>query len=112
LRISGAIAARVPSLAIPDLRSVVGPDELVRCPAVQLFVEPAQALESDFRLVPRSTRATAAICARLEGLPVAIKLAAAWVRVLGVDQIVERTSTTGCEPAVRQIAMQKPAIYR
>src|SRR6266542_3339052 len=80
----------VPSLAIPDLHSIVPPDELVRFPAAQLFVERARAVQSNFDVTPRSAPVLAAICARLEGLPLAIELAAAWVRALGVEQILER----------------------
>jgi predicted ATPase len=90
LRMSGERAWRVPSLAAPDPRSSLGPDELVRYPAVQLFVQRAQAVQSDFVATPRVTPAVATICARLEALPLAIELAAAWVRALGVEQIVER----------------------
>jgi predicted ATPase/DNA-binding CsgD family transcriptional regulator len=90
LHIPGERAWRVPSLAIPDPRSIVRPDELVRYSAAQLFVERAQAVQSNFGVTPRSAPVLVAICARLEGLPLAIELAAAWVRALGVEQILER----------------------
>src|SRR6266545_1077449 len=80
----------VPSLAILDLHSIVPPDELVRFPAAQLFVERARAVQSTFGVTPRSAPVLAAICARLAGLPLAIELAAAWVRALGVEQILQR----------------------
>ena len=56
----------------------------------QLFVQRAQAVQSNFGVTPRSAPVLVAICARLEGLPLAIELAAAWVRALGVEQILER----------------------
>jgi predicted ATPase/DNA-binding CsgD family transcriptional regulator len=90
LHIPGERAWRVPSLAIPDAGSIVPPDELMRYAAVQLFVERAVAVQADFGVTPRSAPLLAAICARLEGLPLAIELAAAWVRALGVEQILER----------------------
>ena len=90
LHIPGERAWRVPSLAIPDPRSIVRHDELLQFPAVQLFVERAQAVQSNFGVTPRSAPVLVAICARLEGLPLAIELAAAWVRALGVEQILER----------------------
>jgi predicted ATPase/DNA-binding CsgD family transcriptional regulator len=90
LHIAGERAWRVPSLAIPDPHSSVPPDELVRFPAAQLFVERARAVQSNFGVTPRNAPVLAAICARLEGLPLAIELAAAWVRALGVEQILER----------------------
>lgn len=90
LRVSGEVAWRVPSLVVPDPSSILTGDDLVRYPATQLFVERAQAVQSDFVVTPRSAPVVATICARLEGLPLAIELAAAWVRALGVEQILER----------------------
>src|SRR5205807_3432862 len=57
-------------------------------------VQRAQAVQSDFGVTPRHAAVVAAICARLGGLPLAIELAAPWVRVLGVDQILERLDDT------------------
>src|SRR5262249_31870116 len=95
LHISGERAWRVPSLGIPDLHSMPRPDEIVDYPALQLFVERAQAVQSDFAVTSRhAAGVVAAICTRLEGLPLAIELAAAWVRALGVDQILERLDNT------------------
>jgi non-specific serine/threonine protein kinase len=90
LHIPGERAWRVPSLAIPDPHSIVSQDELVRYSAAQLFVERAQAAQSSFGVTPRTVPVLAAICARLEGLPLAIELAAGWVRALGAEQILER----------------------
>ncbi|HET6318621.1 MAG TPA: hypothetical protein VFG86_19370 [Chloroflexota bacterium] len=90
MHVPGERAWRVPSLAIPDPHSIVSHDELVRYSAAQLFVERAEAVQSNFGVTPRSVPVLAAICARLEGLPLAIELAAAWVRALGVEQILER----------------------
>jgi predicted ATPase len=69
LHILGERAWRVPALAIPDPRSIVRPDELARFSSAQLFVERAQAVQSNFGMTPRSAPVLAAICARLEGLP-------------------------------------------
>jgi predicted ATPase len=88
LRIAGEKTWRVPSLAVPDQRARV--DDQLRSPAVQLFVERAQATVADFSIAPPAITAIGRICRRLDGLPLAIELAAARVRTLGVAQILER----------------------
>jgi predicted ATPase/DNA-binding CsgD family transcriptional regulator len=94
LRISGERVWRVASLGIPEPLSTLLPDQVTQFPAVLLFVQRAQAVKSDFVVTSRNAAVVSAICARLEGLPLAIELAAAWVRVLGVDQILERLDNT------------------
>jgi predicted ATPase len=66
----------------------------VQYPAVQLFVQRTQAVKSDFVVTSRNAPALSAICARLEGLPLAIELAAVWLRALSVEQILERLHDT------------------
>jgi predicted ATPase/DNA-binding XRE family transcriptional regulator len=90
LRIPGEVTWRVPPLATPDPRANQGPTELLGYPAVQLFVERAQAIQPTFTLRAENARAVAAVSARLDGLPLAIELAAAWVRALGIEQLLQR----------------------
>jgi predicted ATPase/DNA-binding NarL/FixJ family response regulator len=90
LRVRSEITWRVPSLAIPDLQQDQHFDELARSPAVRLFVERAQAVQRDFELTIQNALAVAQVCAQLEGLPLAIELAAVRVRALGVEQLRER----------------------
>jgi len=90
LHISGERAWRVPSLTLPDPASHVSVEQLVRYPAVELFVKRAVEVQADFVVSPANAPVVAAVSARLEGLPLAIELAAAWVRALGVEQILER----------------------
>lgn len=90
LRIGREAAWRVPSLASPDGRADITPVNLMKYPAVRLFVERAQAVQSGFSLGPGNATATAEICARLEGLPLALELAAARVSALALSQILER----------------------
>ncbi|MDQ7842830.1 MAG: tetratricopeptide repeat protein [Armatimonadota bacterium] len=80
----------VAPLACPDPRRVYDPQDLASYPAVALFVERARTLDPAFALDARNARAVAAICAQLDGLPLAIELAAARVNVLSPQAILER----------------------
>lgn len=65
-------------------------EHLVEFASIQLFVNRAQAARPDFQLTSRNTEAVARLCARLEGLPLALELAAAWCGILSPAQILER----------------------
>jgi predicted ATPase/DNA-binding CsgD family transcriptional regulator/transcriptional regulator with XRE-family HTH domain len=90
LRIHDEITWPVPSLGVPHMQQIPSLDEIARSPAVQLFVERAQALQPAFVLTAQNASITGHICRRLDGLPLGIELAAAWLRALGVEEIVER----------------------
>src|SRR5262249_33691384 len=87
LRISGEHVWRVPSLGIAEPRSRLRPDQIMQFASSQLFVQRAQAVQKDFGVTPANAAVIVGICARVGGLPLAIELAAALVRVLGVEQI-------------------------
>lgn len=72
----------VPQLALPDLRALPTTATLLENPAVRLFVTRAQQAKADFQLIDGNARAVAEICHRLDGLPLAIEIAAARVRLL------------------------------
>ncbi|HEY7512846.1 MAG TPA: AAA family ATPase, partial [Vicinamibacteria bacterium] len=90
LRIYGEREYPVPPLAVPDPKSPPPLQELSRIPAVALFVERVVAVRPDFVLEPRVVPAVAEICARLDGLPLAIELAAARVRTLSPEAVLAR----------------------
>lgn len=87
LGVAGEHRYRVPSLTLPDDSRVSSATE---SPAVRLFVERARAVSDGFELDEGNVRDVTSICRRLDGIPLAIELAAARVRVLSPAQISER----------------------
>jgi predicted ATPase/DNA-binding CsgD family transcriptional regulator len=80
----------VPPLALPDLKQLPGMEALPQCAAVELFLRRAQAVKPDFQMSAADARAIAEICVRLEGLPLAIELAAARISVLSPQSLLAR----------------------
>jgi predicted ATPase len=90
LRVPGEVVFRVPSLGIPDPERDEEPEALLRYEAVRLFVERAQAAAPRFALDGTNAPAVARICHRLDGLPLALELAAARVDALTPDSLAGR----------------------
>ena len=93
LNVEGETLWALAPLSLPEVgRGAPLPpmDELERLEAVQLFVERATAVRPDFRLTMENAAQVAQICWRLDGLPLAIELAAARVKLLTLAQILER----------------------
>jgi len=90
LRVTGEQCYRVPSLSAPDPRRLPAGELIGAYEAVRLFVQRAQEQRPDFALDERNTRAVAEVCARLDGIPLAIELAAARTGGLGVEAIAAR----------------------
>ena len=89
LRATAEYVYRVPSLDVPD-EDTVDVHDVLRHGAVKLFVARAQAAEPRFVLDRRVAPAAAAICRHLDGLPLAIELAAARIAAFGVDGVASR----------------------
>ena len=90
LSIAGEHVYQVQPLGLPAEPGVLGARDIEANESVELFVERARAARSDFTLNDTNAPAIASICRRLDGLPLAIELAAARMNVLSPDQIVER----------------------
>jgi non-specific serine/threonine protein kinase len=90
LGITGEMAWRVPSLPVPNLQQLQPLTALEQNPAVRLFVERAAAVQPQFTLTARNSGAVARVCQRLDGIPLALELAAVQVQALTADQLASR----------------------
>ena len=90
LRLRWEHEVAVPPLGLPDLRRLPPLDELSLVPSVALFLERAQAVTPEFRLTDANAAAIAEICVRLDGLPLALELAAARVKLFSPASILTR----------------------
>jgi predicted ATPase/DNA-binding CsgD family transcriptional regulator len=90
LRMAAEAVWQVPPLSLPQPGAPEAPEELSRYEAVRLFGDRAEASLPGFALGAGNVSAVSALCRSLDGVPLAIELAAAWVRVLSVEQIVTR----------------------
>ncbi len=90
LRISGEQEFPVPPLELPDPERLPSLDVLAQSDAVKLFIERARAVKPDFMVTPENAAAVAEICVRLDGLPLAIELAAARVKLLSPQAMLPR----------------------
>jgi predicted ATPase/DNA-binding XRE family transcriptional regulator len=92
LRVRGEREFAVGPLALePDTSSVASqPGDLDRIPAVRLFVERVRDVQPDFHLSPENGATVRAICQKLDALPLALELAAPWMKVLTADDLLRR----------------------
>ena len=87
LRLRGERELPIPPLELPGEGSL---EDLPRSESIRLFAERAGEVKASFRVGPENIRDVAQICRRLDGLPLAIELAAAWVKVLTPAKILEK----------------------
>ena len=99
LNVHGEQQVPVPPLDIPNLVHLPSLEDLRCFPAIDLFVRSAQAVRPDFRLTEGNAGAVTAICARVDGLPLAIELVAARVKLLTPQALLERLSNQLALPA-------------
>src|ERR1700675_4001449 len=90
LGIAGELTYRVPSLTVPGTNEPLTPATVARYEGVRLFVERARLLRPDFDLTAENASAVASICARLDGMPLAIELAAPRLRSMSVEELSQR----------------------
>ena len=90
--VAGETVWRVPSLGTPDLQQMPTVEAMLHVEAVRLFVERARAVQTNFELTELNSRAVAEICVRLDGIPLAIELAAAHTQLLSAQELAMRLS--------------------
>jgi predicted ATPase/class 3 adenylate cyclase len=90
LGVPGEAIRRVPSLALPAPRDQLSPEQVRRYDSVRLFVERAIMIQPEFAVTQRNAAAVGQVVTRLDGIPLAIELAAARLNVLTVEQIAAR----------------------
>ena len=97
LGLNGEAVLRIPPLGVPsDSPAVTSPVDieefLSKFPAIRLFAERVQAVEPSFAVSARNVATIVQLCAELDGIPLALELAAARVKALSIDQVLERMS--------------------
>ena len=90
LRVRGEREYSVSPLAVPDPTRMPEAEEVAQTPAAKLFIERAEAASAAFELTRTNAAAVAAICWRLDGIPLALELAAAQTRLLGPTALLSR----------------------
>ena len=90
LHVAGEATYVVPALAFPGLSRMITPSALAEYDAAQLFIDRAVAVQSTFKVTEQNAMALAGVCHQLDGIPLAIELAAARTRVLSVENIASR----------------------
>ena len=99
LRVRGEREYVVRPLALEVDADEMSPADLARSPAVRLFVERVRDVQPDFRLTPANGPTVAAICRRLDALPLALELAAPWLKVLTPEDLLRRLAQDVLLPA-------------
>ena len=90
LGVAGELTYRVPSLTVPGTNEALTPERVSSYEGVSLFVDRAKLVRPDFDVTAKNVSAIASICARLDGMPLAIELAAPRLRSMSVDELSER----------------------
>jgi predicted ATPase len=90
LRVEGEASYHLPSLRVPQSHDTTSLDELVQNEAVQLFAERAALVASNFKITEANIGTVIQICDRLDGIPLAIELAAAHIDIFNAEELLEQ----------------------
>jgi non-specific serine/threonine protein kinase len=105
LGIGGELTYRVPSLSVPESSHDTGREEAMAFEATRLFVERARLQRPDFDVTDKDAATLASICRRLDGIALAIELAAPRLRVMSLEELSRRLKIASwCLSAIRGLA--------
>jgi predicted ATPase len=90
LGITGETTYRIPSLSVPDQKKSPTAESIAGFESVKLFVERSQSAQPGFSVTDQNAAAVSQLCVRLDGIPLALELAAARVKAMSVEQIASR----------------------
>jgi predicted ATPase len=90
LQLQAERAFEVPPLAVPDVRQTLAGAGLAQCPAVALFLQRVQSYLPTFKMTENNAQAIAELCLRLDGLPLALELAAARIKLFSPQELLTR----------------------
>jgi len=90
LGMTGELTYRVPSLTVPDTSETMTPETALRYEAVRLFVERTKLVRPHFGVTTENAASLASLCYRLDGIPLAIELAAPRLRSMSVEELSQR----------------------
>ena len=114
LGLSGEDVIVVPPLSVPDEATVATPEAIAHYEAVNLFVDRATSARADFRVTPDNAPAVAGLCRDLDGMPLAIELAAARIRVMSPEEIRDSLAerAPGAQPRLPRRRRPAPVTAR
>lgn len=110
LRIRGEVEFQVGPLEVPETGTIPEAEGVGESPAVQLFLRRAHEVASDLTLTPNNAGTIAAICWRLEGLPLALELVAAQMRFLSPTDLLSRLDSALRSPGPRDLPSRQRTI--
>ena len=90
LHLTGESIINLSQMELPDPYDKKSPEEILQSESVKLFIDRAKAVKTDFKLTDKDIAAIAQLCIQLDGIPLAIELAAARVKVMPVEKILDR----------------------
>jgi class 3 adenylate cyclase len=92
LNCNGELVYSVQPLSVPDISEEISPEHLTQFESVRLFIERALAINPSFRVNNQNAPFLAELCSRLDGIPLAIELAVARIKILSLEKVCERLS--------------------